>query len=121
MALAMEKNYKQVWFDKNLGGFMAMCENCGKLGTTVKIYKEYVVKFRGHKFQRSVVGFRCMECREVFIDPECDKKLEADYQKFVVDICAKTKNQTCVSCKDNMKCKFAWDLYNTNGDCLAAK
>jgi hypothetical protein len=28
---------------------------------------------------------------------------------------------TCANCHDKDICKFAWDLYNTNGDCLANK
>ena len=28
---------------------------------------------------------------------------------------------TCYDCKNNDICKYAWDLYNTNGDCLASK
>jgi hypothetical protein len=28
---------------------------------------------------------------------------------------------TCETCRSNDDCEFAWDLYNTNGDCLAEK
>ena len=28
---------------------------------------------------------------------------------------------TCHECPDEKTCKYAWDLYNTNGDCLAYK
>lgn len=28
---------------------------------------------------------------------------------------------TCVSCDHERDCEFAWDLYNTGGDCLASK
>lgn len=28
---------------------------------------------------------------------------------------------TCWNCVDNKTCKFAWDPYNTDGDCLADK
>lgn len=28
---------------------------------------------------------------------------------------------TCAECELNDKCEFAWDFYNTNGDCLAEK
>ena len=28
---------------------------------------------------------------------------------------------TCNDCTDNKTCKYAWDLYNTDGDCLASK
>lgn len=28
---------------------------------------------------------------------------------------------TCSECKQNVECPFAFDAYNTNGDCLAIK
>ena len=28
---------------------------------------------------------------------------------------------TCLSCSIEFTCKYSWDLYNTNGDCLAEK
>ena len=28
---------------------------------------------------------------------------------------------TCDTCKDNDNCEFAFDAYNTDGDCLASK
>jgi len=28
---------------------------------------------------------------------------------------------TCLKCKRNRECEYAFDLYNTNGDCLAIK
>lgn len=28
---------------------------------------------------------------------------------------------TCQFCSHNDNCEFAWDLYNTDGDCLAIK
>lgn len=28
---------------------------------------------------------------------------------------------TCYNCPTMLNCEFAWDLYNTNGDCLAEK
>lgn len=28
---------------------------------------------------------------------------------------------TCEDCLCNTKCEWAWDLYNTNGDCLGEK
>ena len=31
------------------------------------------------------------------------------------------KDCTCKDCECSKKCPFAWDLYNTNGDCLASK
>ena len=30
-------------------------------------------------------------------------------------------NCTCNDCPDKETCNYAWDLYNTEGDCLASK
>ena len=30
-------------------------------------------------------------------------------------------NITCSTCACNDNCEYAWDLYNTDGDCLALK
>lgn len=100
---------------------MVKCEGCGKLGTTINIRKEYGASFRGRNFRRSVCGYRCMECRESFIDPAEDQRLEKEYQKFVQEVLEKTKNCTCVKCDRNNVCTYRWDAYNTNGDCLAMK
>jgi hypothetical protein len=32
-----------------------------------------------------------------------------------------SKVVTCEACEWNDNCEFAWDLYNTDGDCLAIK
>jgi len=40
----------------------------------------------------------------------------ADYKETI------TKGMlTCFNCIDRDTCDCAWDIYNTNGDCLAAK
>jgi hypothetical protein len=31
------------------------------------------------------------------------------------------EDTTCFHCEINKDCKFAWDPYNTDGDCLADK
>lgn len=31
------------------------------------------------------------------------------------------KELSCYTCQDNQECEYAWDAYNTNGDCLALK
>jgi len=28
---------------------------------------------------------------------------------------------TCCNCSEKMTCKYSYDFYNTNGDCLASK
>lgn len=37
-----------------------------------------------------------------------------------LDVPAK-EDMTCHDCEHTGTCEFAWDLYNTNGDCLAQK
>lgn len=32
-----------------------------------------------------------------------------------------TKGMTCDTCQDNDTCEFAFDAYNTDGDCIAIK
>ena len=39
-------------------------------------------------------------------------------QKLYIEVVPKS---TCFNCKDNDSCEFAWDGYNTEGDCLAIK
>ena len=48
--------------------------------------------------------------------------------KYVQDYCnddwelfGEIKNFTCNDCSQVMECKFAFDLYNTNDDCIAEK
>jgi len=31
------------------------------------------------------------------------------------------EDMTCLVCADRFDCPYAWDLYNTDGDCLADK
>lgn len=33
----------------------------------------------------------------------------------------KKEDLTCFNCTENKTCKYAWDEYNTQGDCLASK
>ena len=37
------------------------------------------------------------------------------------DIPREERESTCSSCLSNKECEFAFDLYNTDGDCLAIK
>lgn len=98
-----------------------LCEYCGKEGTLVRIHKEYVAFFRGRKFRKVVSGYRCMDCQGAFIDPAQDEELEKQYREFVVKVDKETRNYTCIHCNINRECVVAWDLYNTNGDCLPSK
>ena len=34
---------------------------------------------------------------------------------------SKREDFTCSRCDRDESCEYAWDLYNTNGDCLAEK
>lgn len=42
------------------------------------------------------------------------KKVSPEHQYPMVEM-------TCYSCKKEHECEFAWDPYNTDGDCLAEK
>jgi len=47
---------------------------------------------------------------------------EAVEQMVKDELTVPTKERmTCTTCADNQTCEFAWDLYNTDGDCLAVK
>ena len=53
---------------------------------------------------------------EELFTPEAIAKLDKD------GLYAPSKEEmTCNTCLDNTTCDLAWDLYNTGGDCLAAK
>jgi MoaA/NifB/PqqE/SkfB family radical SAM enzyme len=49
-----------------------------------------------------------------------EKKAYNEYEKLLIEL-AKSEGATCSTCSDKDKCKFAFDDYNTNGDCLAVK
>lgn len=48
------------------------------------------------------------------LDDEGDYMVD-DYQP------PKREELTCYRCSNNKTCEFAWDHYNTNGDCLWLK
>ena len=53
---------------------------------------------------------------EELFTPEAVEKLAKD------GLYVPSKDEmTCNTCLDNTNCEFAWDLYNTGGDCLAVK
>ena len=45
--------------------------------------------------------------------------------EYLEELMAKAKAKdpifTCHGCPEEPRCQWAWDLYNTNGDCLAEK
>lgn len=45
---------------------------------------------------------------------------EREYYEYL-DKGIERERLTCFKCKLNNICEFAWDSYNTNGDCLALK
>lgn len=57
-------------------------------------------------------------CREVhYIDHSIlIEHIDENYKEFYADI-----DFTCFGCTEKLKCKYAWDLYNINNDCLASK
>lgn len=100
---------------------MLSCESCGKCGTLIPIQKQHTGRYKGRNFVKLVKGYRCMDCHESFIAPLDDIKVEEEFQKFVEKVDIATKNRTCNHCVRVAGCPFAWDQYNSNGDCLADK
>lgn len=43
-----------------------------------------------------------------------------EMQDAGIEVPAK-ESMTCSNCVDTAICEFAWDLYNTDGDCIADK
>jgi hypothetical protein len=48
----------------------------------------------------------------------CPKKINCNECFYLIKWKVKC---TCNECEDVLRCPFAYDLYNTNGDCLASK
>ena len=98
-----------------------ICPNCQQEGTLVSAYKIHECKYRGRKLAKTVRGTRCMSCGESRIYPECLEEYEQIYEEFIKKVNKETENLTCVTCLLEPDCPYRWDLYNTNGDCLAMK
>jgi hypothetical protein len=49
------------------------------------------------------------------------KEVEGNYQDYRKKRKAYEKRFTCYECPSNKECEFAWDGYNTQGDCLWMK
>lgn len=45
----------------------------------------------------------------------------AGWEARTADLICLLKQFTCHTCKQQDTCTWAWDMYNTNGDCLADK
>jgi len=56
-----------------------------------------------------------MTYEEIYTQESLDCLAQADV------VVPEKKEFTCNRCADSGTCEFAWDLYNTNGDCLAMK
>jgi len=62
----------------------------------------------------------CSKCfKNFYSDPVSDFKKKI--YKHLVDLKNEKEIYTCNKCFDKIACKFSWDEYNTNGDCLAMK
>ena len=53
--------------------------------------------------------------RPVDMGPPTDLEWDRDHEE------PKREDLTCFKCGENTACPYAWDWYNTNGDCLAMK
>lgn len=70
-------------------------------------------------------GLICSNCRTIV-----DKHLKTEWLIKDAINCESTisknveeakKEYTCNNCTDEPTCRYAWDAYNLNGDCLASK
>jgi hypothetical protein len=56
---------------------------------------------------------------------EIESKQKADQTRIELSLIVKSdcsrREITCETCDINDTCDLAWDLYNTDGDCLAIK
>jgi len=50
----------------------------------------------------------------------CEDKRSAMIEYLVANH-SRAKQLTCDYCTERIKCEFAYDLYNTDGDCIAEK
>ena len=55
------------------------------------------------------------------LPPEEAKEPELTAEEYAARYDVERKDTTCFRCDDNATCKWAWDPYNTDGDCLARK
>lgn len=46
---------------------------------------------------------------------------EQEINEYLKDNGLTRTEMTCKDCEDNNTCPFAWDAYNTYGDCLMEK
>lgn len=49
------------------------------------------------------------------------KEPDEAYKNWAILYYSQEENYTCSMCTDSKTCKYAWDFYNTGGDCLASK
>jgi hypothetical protein len=49
------------------------------------------------------------------------EKTRIALERVLEDVDVDNIEITCEECELNDNCEFAWDLYNTDGDCLAEK
>jgi hypothetical protein len=78
------------------------CDICGKGGDLFVDYNGYYV----HLGQCTKTNSKLME-----LQSERDT-----YKQALINI-----GMSCLNCKDNKMCKYAWDAYNIGGECLANK
>jgi hypothetical protein len=78
---------------------------------------------------------KCTRCEKEFVDvleevgrpssaklcPECLDLFLIEPAVYVPRSGPGDEMSTCFKCPDNTTCKFAWDEYNLDGDCLMSK
>jgi hypothetical protein len=69
---------------------------------------------------------QCLPFEMSDADVEADKAWEKQVSKMSTDeldamYAVPKEDTTCFKCAESGKCEFAYDPYNTDGDCLASK
>lgn len=59
--------------------------------------------------------------REALVQLANSKMINKDYMHSLAHTTLYHGRSSCHDCGDKYDCDFAWDAYNTNGDCLAEK
>ena len=86
-----------------------------------KNFKDYDLEISSevsdeHYFTDYVGEVMCKKCKEI-VYKERDGNICPDCGEILVDI----EDCTCYTCLSNKTCEWAFDPYNSNGDCLATK
>lgn len=98
------------------------CPNCNSGSTLIPVQKDVITKYKGRKYRKIAYGHRCMNCGESFVEDITKmEEFHRSIDDFMDKVDKETEHLTCNTCPSEPSCPYRWDLYNTNGDCLAMK